>query len=69
MVSELVQYLAGYFNARLILRRVESSGQKEFEYDTSALLYRVRDWFFWIKIVLTLAAAFWLLVTLSWKLV
>ena len=69
MLSELLQYLAGYANAKSILRNLESSGRTEFEYDKSARLYVLRQWFFWIKIVLTLTAAIGLLAMLFWKVV
>ena len=67
MLFELGQYLAGYFNAKSILDRLESSGQSEFEYDKSAPLYVARKWFFCGKIALTLVAAIWLVVILAKK--
>lgn len=67
MLSELGQYLAGYANAKSILRSLEGSGRTEFEYDKSAPFYLMRQWFFWIKIVLTLCAAIWLFATLFRK--
>jgi hypothetical protein len=69
MLCELVQYLAGYVNARSILRGLENSGRTEFEYDRSALLYILREVCFYGKISLTLAAAIWLLVVLAGKLI
>jgi hypothetical protein len=69
MLSELAQYLAGYANARTILRDLQSSGREEFEYDQSAPLYIMRKAFFYGKIALTLAAAIWLLVVLVGKLI
>ena len=69
MLCELVQYLAGYINARSILRGLENSGRAEFEYDRSALLYILREVCFYGKISLTLAAAIWLLVVLAGKLI
>jgi hypothetical protein len=50
MLFELGQYLAGYRDAKSILDRIERTGQKEFEYDKSTTLYKLRDWFFWGKI-------------------
>jgi hypothetical protein len=67
MLCELGQYLTGYFNARSILDRLESSGQTEFEYDKSAWLYILRKWFFCGKIALTLVAALWLVAILARK--
>ena len=69
MLFELGQYLAGYFNAKSILDRLESSGDTEFEYNKSALLYKARKWFFCGKIALTLVAAIWLVVILAKKVI
>jgi hypothetical protein len=67
MLCELGQYLAGYFNAKSILDRLESSGHTEFEYDKSAPLYIARKWLFCGKVVLSLVAAIWLVVVLARK--
>jgi len=67
MLFELGQYLAGYFNAKSILDRLDESGQKEFEYDKSAPLYILRICFFNGKVLLSLAAAIWLVVVLAGK--
>ena len=69
MLCELGQYLAGYFNAKSILDRLESNGQTEFEYNKSKPLYIARKWFFCGKIALTLAAAIWLVVILAKKVI
>jgi hypothetical protein len=68
MTSELVQYLVAYANSRFLLHALEKSGRMEFEYDRTALLYRLRGWCFYGKIALTLCAAAWLLITLLRKL-
>jgi hypothetical protein len=67
MLCELIQYLAGYANARLILDGLQDSGRTDFEYDRSAPLYILREACFYTKIALTLAAAIWLLAVLVCK--
>ena len=67
MLSDLIQYLAGYANARFILGDLESSGRTEFEYYKSGWFYILRETCFYGKIALTLAAATWLLVVLAGK--
>jgi hypothetical protein len=67
MMCELGQYYAGYFNAKSILDHVGE--QAEFEYDKSAVLYILRKYLFYIKAVLSLIAAVWLLWALLAKLV
>jgi hypothetical protein len=69
MLCELAQYLAGYVNARRILKSLRDSGRTEFEFDKSAPLYILREACFYAKIVLSVAAAIWLLVVLVWKVV
>lgn len=69
MLCELVQYLAGYANARLILDGLQNSGRTEFEYDKAAPLYILREACFYGKIALSFAAAIWLLVILFGKLI
>jgi hypothetical protein len=67
MLSDLIQYLAGYANARFILGDLENSGRTEFEYYKSGWFYILRETCFYGKIALTLAAATWLLVVLAGK--
>ena len=69
MLCELGQYYAGYFNARSILDHLERSGQAEFEYDKTAMLYILRKALFYVKAVLSVAAAMWLIVVLAGKLI
>jgi len=68
MMCDLVQYLAGFAYNRWILHTLKRSGATEFEYDSSAFLYRLREGCFYAKIALSLIAAIWLLVTLVLKL-
>lgn len=63
LTCEMLQYLSGYANDRLILDRMEAKNLKTFEYDARAALYRLRMLFFYVKILATVAAAFLLL----WK--
>jgi hypothetical protein len=67
MLCELGQYYAGYFNAKSILDHLGEGTQ--FEYDETAPLYILRHWLFYIKAVLTLIAASWLLVALLAKII
>jgi len=69
MLCELGQYYAGYFNALSIKKRLEESGQTEFEYDKSARLYILRDRLFYVKALLSVIAAIWLVVVLAVKLI
>ena len=56
MLSELGQYLAGYANASRYCAALRAAGVQNLIYDKSAPFYLMRQWFFWIKIVLTLCA-------------
>jgi hypothetical protein len=67
MLCDLSQYLAGYRYAKSILKRLEDSGEPEFEYNKSEPLYKLRDWLFCCKIALSLTAAIWLVVILAKK--
>ncbi len=67
MLCELIQYLAGYANARFILGDLEHSGRTEFEYDKSNPFYILREACFYFKIALSLAASIWLLAVLAGK--
>jgi hypothetical protein len=69
MLCELAQYIAGYANALRILKGLQNSGRTEFEFDKSAPLYILRETCFHAKIVLSVAAAIWLLVVLVRKVV
>jgi hypothetical protein len=67
MLCELGKYLAGCFNARSILDRLERSGQAEFDYDKSAPLYILRKLCFYGEVAPSFAAAIWLLVVFALK--
>jgi hypothetical protein len=69
LLFEMFQYLSGYATNRQALTRMEREGLDKFSYDTSALLYRVREWCFCAKIGLTIAAAIWLLALVLRKLI
>jgi hypothetical protein len=69
MLCELGQYYAGYFNALSIKEDLERSGREEFEYDKSASLYILREGLFYVKALLSVAAATWLVVVLAGKLI
>jgi hypothetical protein len=63
LTCEMLQYLSGYANDRRILKNVEAKNLQTFEYDPKAFLYRLRMFFFYAKILLTVFAALFLL----WK--
>ena len=69
MLCELGQYYAGWFNALSIKKDLERSGEKQFEYDKTAPLYIWRDRLFYVKALLSLAAAMILLAVLLGKLI
>jgi hypothetical protein len=69
MLCELVQYLAGYANARRMLNILENSERTEFEFDKSAPVYILREACFYAKIALSVVAAILLLVVLVGKVV
>lgn len=69
MLCELGQYYTGYFNALSIKDHLEKSGETEFEYDKSATLYILRNRLFYVKALLSVAAAMWLIVVLAGKLI
>jgi hypothetical protein len=63
LTFEMLQYLSAYINDRLILHKVEAAKTDTYDYDATAFLYRLRMFFFYLKIVATIAAA----VLLLWK--
>jgi hypothetical protein len=63
LTCEMLQYLSGYANDRRLLRDVEARNAQTFDYDPAALLYRLRMFFFYVKILTTVVAAVFLL----WK--
>lgn len=65
LVTELLQHLSAYINARILLSTLESTERDDFQYDRTSLFYRFRIDFFYAKIILTLTGALWLLVTLA----
>jgi hypothetical protein len=68
LLGELLQYLSGYINSRMVLSAIESENKTEFQYDKSAFWYRARGAFFYAKIVLTLLGAGFLLYKLYLRL-
>jgi hypothetical protein len=64
IVCHLLQYVAGYQNADVYLCKMEKQGLNEFQYDKKEILYRMRIWLFWLKIVFALFAAGILIVAL-----
>jgi hypothetical protein len=67
MLCELGQYYAGYINALSIKEELKKSGEEEFDYDERAPLYILRECLFYVKAMLSLAAATWLVVILARK--
>jgi len=68
LVAQMLQYLSGYITARQNLQRLELQRSDEFKYDKTGFFYRLREWCFQGKSVLTLLAAAWLITTLVRKL-
>jgi hypothetical protein len=67
LLCEFLQHLSGYVNSRRILSHLELENKVEFQYDRSAFFYRARIGFFYLKILLTFAAAVFLLHTLYFR--
>jgi hypothetical protein len=61
LTCQMLQYLSGYKNDMLILHRMEKQNHQTFEFDATAFFYRCRNLFFRAKILVTLAAAAFLL--------
>ena len=49
---DFLQYLAGYFSTRGLLRKIEESDATEGEYNYRGTAWRLRLWLFWVKQVL-----------------
>jgi hypothetical protein len=67
LLCEMAQYLSGFFLAKRLHDQIEQSGRTEFQYPTNSILYKARQFFFGWKIVLTIAAAVILVLTLAQK--
>jgi hypothetical protein len=63
LACQMLQYLCGYRNAKQILNELEAHNHQTFEYDKTDFFYVCRNLFFYAKILVTVAAAVFLL----WK--
>lgn len=49
MALDFGQYLVGYINTNRLREKMEREGLEIIKYDETAILYRLRTWFFWGK--------------------
>jgi len=68
LICEMGQYLSGYCLERRLLLDMEQNNKNEFQYPKDNPLYKMRQWLFGAKIVLTLSAAAVLIFILAGKL-
>jgi hypothetical protein len=67
LVVDLAQYQVGYWLTNRIRKAAERVNQTEAAYDQLDWRYRLRIWLFWAKQVLSLAAAFLLMIVLAYS--
>jgi hypothetical protein len=56
LAADYLQYFFGYVDSERVRRQAEAAGAREVEYSYTALTYRLRTLFFWLKQVLALGA-------------
>jgi hypothetical protein len=67
ILCEMGQYLSGYILDNRLRKEMEREKRTEFEWPTGDPFYKARQFFFWCKVVLAIAAAVILLITLFQK--
>jgi hypothetical protein len=67
LLAEMAQYLCAYRLGRQLLFDMEQNARAEFQYPTSSILYKSREFFFQSKVILTIAAAVILIFTVVRK--
>jgi hypothetical protein len=60
LLLDFLQYLVGYCDSLIVLRKAEAQNLQDVSYDRKAILYRLREWLFYTKIVAVLAVAAYL---------
>ena len=65
LLSDYLQFVAGYINSKEVLAAAEESNDKGAMYNRASALYRVRTSFFWIKQLFALAALVVLLLAVA----
>ena len=68
LICEMSQFVAAYVNNRQALHIIERDHVEDFRYNPKAWSYRLRLLFFYLKIILTFAAALILVIRLITKL-
>ena len=61
MFSDFLQYFFGLLVVDGLRKSMEEKKQTEAEYDYSTITYKLRDFFFWAKLVLVVIACIWFL--------
>jgi hypothetical protein len=61
MFSDFLQYFFGLFVVDGLRKSMEKKNQIEAEYDYSTITYKLREFFFWLKLILIIIACIWFL--------
>jgi len=64
MFSDFLQYFFGFWVVDNLRKSMEEKEQTEAEYDYGTISYKLRGFFFWIKLVLVVIACIWFLVVI-----
>ncbi|MGO9589888.1 MAG: hypothetical protein ACLP3K_07570 [Candidatus Acidiferrales bacterium] len=65
LFCDVLQYVAGYVATLGVYRKMQKAGKNEGSYDESALPFRLRMVFFYLKMVVLSVTVVWLLVALG----
>lgn len=65
LISDFSQYLAGYFNNLILLDKMETEKLTSIKYNKNHILYKLRIWFFYFKIIFTFISTLLLFVFLG----
>lgn len=61
MLSDFLQYFVGFWVVDSLRKSMEAKKQTEAEYDYGTIPYKLREFFFWAKLVLVVIACIWFL--------
>lgn len=62
ILFDILQYISAFFLTRSLLRNIEDSEKDALPYNKSDFLYRARSWSFYLKMVLCVLSAVWIIV-------